>query len=198
MKLIIASNNAHKVKEIKRIVEPFFPEICTMKEAGLSLEVEENGTTFQENAVKKAEETLLAATGFDAALADDSGLIVDALNGAPGVYSARYAGTGHNDAQNNAKLLENMENVPEEQRTCRFACAIALARRGKPTLCVLGTCEGRLLRAPRGENGFGYDPLFFYEPAGCSFAELPGEEKDRVSHRSNALHKMEALLQQER
>lgn len=120
MRLIIASNNAHKVREIRQIVGKYFTDMSTLRDAGLSIDVVEDGTTFQENAIKKAEEVLAAASGFDAALADDSGLIVDALNGAPGVYSARYAGEGHNDADNNRKLMEDMKNVPDELRSCRL------------------------------------------------------------------------------
>lgn len=197
MKLIIASNNNHKVREIKEILENHFTDICSQKEAGVVLEVVEDGSTFQENAIKKAEQTLLQAKEFDAALADDSGLIVDALDGAPGVYSARFAGEEHDDAANNRKLLEMMQDVPEEQRTCRFASAVALARRGKETLCVMGYCEGKLLRENHGENGFGYDPLFYYEPAKKSFAELSAEEKNHVSHRRCALERLQALLEKE-
>jgi len=198
MKLILATNNAHKMREIKQIMGEYFPVIRTMEEAGLALEIVEDGDTFCANAVKKAEETLAAAPGFDAALADDSGLSVDALNGAPGVYSARYAGSGHDDEANNQKLLQDMRDIPEERRSCRFTSAVALARRGRPTLCVTGSCEGRLLFAPRGENGFGYDPLFFYEPLGRSFAELTAEEKNGVSHRKRALEKLKGELEKER
>lgn len=194
MKLIIASNNAHKVVEIRQILGKNFPEMYTLKDAGLDIDVVEDGTTFAQNAMKKAEE-VLAASGFPAALADDSGLIVDALNGAPGVYSARYAGEQHNDADNNFKLMADMETVPDDLRTCRFASAIALARLGKPTLVVTGYCEGMLLRAPRGSNGFGYDPYFFYVPFGKSFAELDPEEKNNVSHRRRALELLEAELE---
>ncbi len=197
MKLIIASNNAHKMREIKEIMGEYFPSISTLKEAGITIEVVEDGDTFRANAIKKAEETLAAAPGFDAALADDSGLAVDALHGAPGVYSARYAGEGHNDLANNQKLLKDMQHVPEAERSCRFVSAVALARRGLPTLCVTGACKGRLLFAPQGENGFGYDPLFLYEPLGRSFAELTAEEKNGVSHRKRALEALKGLLVQE-
>ena len=183
MKLIIASNNAHKVVEIRQILKDYFTDICTLREAGIDIDVVEDGATFTENAIKKAEEVLSAAAGFDAALADDSGLMVDALNGAPGVYSARYAGEGHDDAANNAKLMADMAGVPDGQRTCRFVSAVALARRNLPTLTATGSCEGTLLREPRGQNGFGYDPYFFYEPSQKSFAELSAEEKNAVSHR---------------
>ena len=174
-----------------------FPEMLTLKEAGLSINVEETGTTFEQNAALKAE-AVLAASGFDAALADDSGLAVDALHGAPGVYSARYAGEGHNDAENNAKLMADTADVPDEQRTCRFVCAAALARRNRPTLVATGVCEGTLLSAPRGENGFGYDPYFYYAPFHKSFAELSAGEKNSVSHRRRALEALKALLAAEK
>ena len=198
MRLIIASNNAHKVREIRQIVGRYFSDMSTLREAGLEIDVLEDGETFQENAVKKAEEVLAAAPGFDAALADDSGLMVDALGGAPGVHSARYAGEGHNDAENNRKLMADMRDVPDGQRSCRFASAIALARRGKATLTVIGYAEGTLLRESRGQNGFGYDPYFLYPPLGKTFAELSAEEKNAVSHRSRSLALLEQALEAER
>ena len=194
MKLIIASNNAHKVVEIRQILKDYFTDICTLREAGIDIDVVEDGATFTENAIKKAEEVLSAAAGFDAALADDSGLMVDALNGAPGVYSARYAGEGHDDAANNAKLMADMAGVPDGQRACRFVSAVALARRNRPTLTATGSCEGTLLYEPRGQIGFGFDPYFFYEPAQKSFAELSAEEKNAVSHRKRSLEALKALL----
>ncbi len=197
MRLIIASNNAHKIREIKEIIGAYYPDIFSQREAGLALDVEEDGDTFEANAIKKAEETLLAAKGFDAALADDSGLVVDALNGEPGVYSARYAGEGHDDKANNAKLLENMRAIPKEARTCRFVSAVALARRGEPTICVRGACEGTLLFAEQGAAGFGYDPLFWYEPAQKTFAEMSAEEKNAISHRRCALENLKDLLAHE-
>ena len=197
MKLIIASNNAHKMREINEILGAEFPDMVTLKQAGLTIDVVEDGDTFQANAIKKAEEVRIAS-GFPAALADDSGLIVDALGGAPGVYSARYAGEGHNDADNNAKLMRDMVGVPTEQRTCRFASAVALAREGKETICVMGYAEGILLTEARGSNGFGYDPYFFYPPLNKSFAELSAEEKNTVSHRKHALEALLTILRQEK
>lgn len=197
MKLIIATNNAHKAQEIRQILADSFSALDTLREAGLAIEVVEDGATFAENAVKKAEQVLAAALGYDAALSDDSGLAVDALGGAPGVYSARYAGPQHDDADNNRKLMADMAGVPDGQRGCRFVCAVALARRGRPTVTAEGACEGVLLRAPRGENGFGYDPYFYYPPAGRTFAELTGEAKNAVSHRRRALESLRALLAQE-
>lgn len=197
MKLILASNNAHKLREIFEILGSEFPDMATMKQAGLDIDVVEDGDTFQANAVKKAEE-VLKASGFPAALADDSGLIVDALGGAPGVFSARYAGEGHDDAANNHKLMKDMADIPWERRTCRFASAVALARAGRETVCVLGTVEGMLLTEPRGSNGFGYDPYFFYPPFQKSFAELSAEEKNTVSHRKRALETLLEILRREK
>lgn len=196
MKLLIASNNAHKVREIEEILSDYFDEMVTLREAGLVIDVVEDGKTFRENAVKKAMETL-EKSGFDAALADDSGLCVDALDGAPGVYSARYAGEGHDDTANNDLLMERMKAVPDEQRTCRFVSCIALARKGRPVLVAEGKAEGMLLRAPAGENGFGYDPYFFYPPFSKSFAELTAQEKNSVSHRRAALDTLRKALDEE-
>lgn len=197
MKLIIASNNAHKVTEIKAILGDYYEEILSLRDAGIEIDVEEDADTFEGNALKKASE-IFDAVDADAVLSDDSGLEVDALGGAPGVYSARYAGEGHDDAANNAKILENMKDVAEEKRTCRFVSAVALVRRDKQPVVVRGTVEGVLLRAPQGENGFGYDPLFFYEPFNKSFAELTAAEKNTVSHRKNALEALRAVLEQEK
>ena len=188
MKLLLATNNAHKAREIREILGDSISELYTMKEAGIDLDVEENGTTFRENALKKANETLAVALDrFDAVLADDSGLCVDALNGAPGVYSARFSGEAHNDAANNAHLIELLKDVPQERRTARFCCCVALARKNAEPIVVQGEVEGTILFAPRGENGFGYDPFFYYQPFEKSFAELSADEKNAVSHRKRAL-----------
>ena len=195
MKLLLATNNAHKAQEIREILETSFSEILTMREAGIELEVEENGTTFRENALKKAEETLAyAGDRFDAVLADDSGLCVDALDGAPGVYSARFSGEGHNDAANNSKLVSLLCDVPDDKRTARFCCCIALARKNMDPIVVQGEVEGTILHEARGENGFGYDPFFYYAPFGKSFAELSAAEKNAVSHRRRALNLLREAL----
>lgn len=193
MKLIIATNNAHKTAEIKAILGGYFDEILSLCEAGLTIDVVEDGATFEENALKKALE-VLALADADAALSDDSGLAVDALGGAPGVYSARYAGEGHDDEANNDKLLAAMAGVPEEARGCRFVSAVALARRGKKPLVCRGEVEGVLLNARMGENGFGYDPLFYYPPLDKSFAQMSAEEKNGVSHRKRALTALRGAL----
>lgn len=193
MKLIIASNNEHKIKEIKEILGDEFSEVLSMKEAGIDLDVLEDGKTFEENAAKKAH-AVLSSSDADAALADDSGLIVDALNGAPGIYSARFAGDEHNDVKNNEKLLKLMENIDDDVRTARFACAMVLARPNMKDMISVGFCEGKILREEIGDNGFGYDPLFFHEGYGRSFAELTSEEKNKVSHRRIALNGLKDQL----
>lgn len=189
MKLIIASNNAHKVSEIKAILGCFYDEILSLREAGIDIDVVEDADTFEGNALKKARE-VFAVADADAVLSDDSGLMVDALGGAPGVYSARYAGEGHDDAANNAKLLDALKDVPGEKRTARFRTSVALIRRGMPAVTADGSVEGVILRSPQGENGFGYDPLFYYEPLKKSFAQLTPEEKNSVSHRRRALESL--------
>ena len=195
MKLLIATNNAHKAREIREILGDSFTELLTMREAGVELEVEEDGTTFQENALKKAQETLaFVQDRFDAVLADDSGLCVDALDGAPGVYSARFSGEAHNDAANNARLISLLKDVPDEKRTARFCCCVALARKNREPIVVLGEVNGTILHESRGENGFGYDPYFFYAPLNKSFAELTAMEKNSVSHRKRALLKLKEAL----
>lgn len=194
--LLIASNNAHKAAEIKAILGGCFDDIATMREMGIEADVIEDGSTFMENAAKKAHE-ILELSGAYAVLADDSGLMVDALDGAPGVYSARFSGEGHNDQANNSKLLELMREVPQPQRTCRFVTALVLSRKGMEDVCSLGTVEGELLYEPRGENGFGYDPLFYYPEFDKTFAELSAEEKNSVSHRKRALAALLEKLNQQ-
>ena len=189
MKLIIASNNAHKVSEIKAILGCFYDEILSLREAGIDMDVVEDANTFEGNALKKARE-VFAVADADAVLSDDSGLMVDALGGAPGVYSARYAGEGHDDAANNAKLLDALKDVPGEKRTARFRTSVAPIRRGMPAVTADGSVEGVILHSPQGENGFGYDPLFYYEPLKKSFAQLTPEEKNSVSHRRRALESL--------
>ncbi len=189
MKLIIASNNAHKVSEIKAILGCFYDKILSLREAGIDMDVVEDANAFEGNALKKARE-VFAVADADAVLSDDSGLMVDALGGAPGVYSARYAGEGHDDAANNAKLLDALRDVPDEKRTARFCTSVALIRKGMPAVTANGSVEGRILRSSQGENGFGYDPLFYYEPLKKSFAQLTPEEKNSVSHRRRALESL--------
>ena len=193
MKLILASNNKGKVVEFREILAGTGIEVIPQREAGCDFEVDETGETFEENAFLKAE-AAMKATGLPA-VSDDSGLEVDALGGAPGVYSARYAGDHGNDQANNDLLLQNMRGVTN--RACRFVCAMALALPGESTRVVRGECPGELLEQRAGEGGFGYDPIFFFPPAGKTSAELTPEEKNAVSHRGKALRKMVAILEKE-
>lgn len=189
-KLILASNNAHKIQELSVMLGGKY-DVLSMRDAGFADEIIENGKTFEENARIKAE-TVMHATGY-LTLADDSGLSVDALDGAPGVHSARYAGEQHNDADNNALLMRNMQNVPDEARTARFVSCIAIVSPFKPTQIVRGECPGRITRAPRGSGNFGYDPYFEYEN-GLTFAEMEGAAKNAVSHRARAMEQALKLL----
>ena len=189
--LVLASNNAHKIRELSELLDDRF-RMISMREAGFAEEIEENGQTFEENAVLKAR-AVAKATGL-CALADDSGLSVDALDGAPGVLSARFAGAHGDDRANNALLIEKMADVPAEDRTAQFVCAMALALPNGDIRTVEGTCPGVITFSPRGEGGFGYDPYFEYL-SGETFAEMPAEEKNRVSHRANAMRAMLPLLE---
>ena len=193
MKLLIASNNAGKLREFKEILSAYYSEILTPRDLALSLEVEENGRTFEENALIKAR-AFAKAAHMDA-MADDSGLCVDALDGAPGVYSARYAGDHGDDDANNQLLLKNLIGVPDEKRTARFVCCIALVKEDGTEKTTQAASEGRILRAPIGEGGFGYDCLFYCEQYGRSYAQLTPEEKNAISHRGKALLQMRALME---
>lgn len=195
MKVVVATRNRHKLEEFARILIPMGYELAGQEEVCPGIEVEENGSTFLENARKKAEE-IFRRTGLPT-VADDSGLCVDALGGAPGVHSARYAddqGEGHDDKANNRKLIEKLSDVPMEKRTARFVCAICFVVSEGETVECEGFCEGHIAFSEQGQNNFGYDPLFLVE-GGRSFAELSGEEKDRISHRGNALRKLQKLLE---
>ncbi|WP_456380803.1 XTP/dITP diphosphatase [Thiolapillus sp.] len=190
-RIILASNNPGKVREIGQLLASQDMEVLPQSAFGIT-EVEETGLTFVENAILKARNAALHS-GLPA-IADDSGLEVDALKGAPGIYSARFAGPGASDADNNRKLLAELENVPEEQRTARFQCLLVYMRHENdpvPIICQ-GTWEGRILRHPQGDNGFGYDPLFFVPEKNHSAAGLPAEVKNSMSHRGKAL---QCLLQ---
>ena len=195
MKLVIASNNKNKVREIKEILGDRFDAVIPMREAGIELDVVEDADSFMGNARKKAVEAA-ALLPDDAVLADDSGLCVDALGGAPGVYSARYAGEGHDDAANRKKLLEELSDVPFSERNAHFACAMVLIRPGCGEINAYGRVDGKILFEERGENGFGYDSLFLYEPENLSFAEIDAERKNAVSHRRNALMLVLAALKE--
>ena len=195
MRLVIASNNKNKVREIKEILGDRFDAVIPMREAGIELDVVEDADSFMGNARKKAVEAA-ALLPDDAVLADDSGLCVDALGGAPGAYSARYAGEGHDDAANRKKLLEELSDVPFSERNAHFACAMVLIRPGCGEINAYGRVDGKILFEERGENGFGYDSLFLYEPENLSFAEIDAERKNAVSHRRNALMLVLAALKE--
>lgn len=191
MKILIATHNKHKLTEMARILEPMGYEVVTDTDIGISLtEVEENGKTFLENARIKSESGC-KESGLPC-IADDSGLCVDALNGEPGVYSARYSGEHGDDAANNEKLLFNLKDVADENRTARFVCAICVSFPDGSEIIAEGACEGKIGYEYRGNNGFGYDPLFMVGDK--SFAEFSAEQKDAVSHRGNALKKLKELL----
>ena len=189
--VVIATKNKGKAKDFEALFHPFGYEVVTMFEVAPDLEIEETGTTFEENAILKAE-TLANLLG-KIVIADDSGLMVDALNGEPGVYSARYAGD-HDDEANMVKLLANMKDVPEEKRTARFCCALAIAGPNMETKTVFGTCEGVIAHEKKGTNGFGYDPVFYVPALEKHMAELTADEKGAISHRGNAIRKLALQL----
>ena len=194
MKVVLASNNPGKLRELDAVLRPMGWELVAQGDLGVP-EAEETGTTFEANALLKARHAA-ACTGL-AALADDSGIEVDALDGRPGVYSARYAGPQCDDEANNRLLLQELEGVPEEQRSARYQCVIALVRTAEDPdpLIARGAWEGRILEAPQGHNGFGYDPLFYVPTHGCASAELEPDVKNALSHRGAALRALVERLQ---
>ena len=194
MKLILASNNAHKLVEIRAILGSEFDEILSMREAGIVHETVEDGSTFLENAEKKARE-IMEISGC-CALADDSGLCVDALGGAPGIYSARYAGEHGDDKANNRKLLRELEGV--EDRSAHFTCAMVLVRPDGSVVRAEGRMDGVIAYEEVGENGFGYDPLFYLPERGITNGQLSPEEKNAISHRAKALHALVKKLREEK
>ncbi len=191
--LVLASGNKGKIAELQHLLDGMDIQVHSMKEYPEIGEIVEDGSTFAENALKKAR-TVCAATG-QAALADDSGLMVDYLDGAPGIYSARFAGEGHDDAANNAKVLDLMQGVPDEQRGAQFFCAIALVLPDGREYTVEGFCRGTLLHELQGEGGFGYDPLFYVADLQKTFAELSMEEKNAISHRGKANGKAVEIIE---
>ncbi|MBO5938282.1 MAG: RdgB/HAM1 family non-canonical purine NTP pyrophosphatase [Clostridia bacterium] len=195
MKIVLASKNAHKIQEWNATLGKFVDgvEILSLDDIGFEGEIEEDGTTFEENAFLKA--SAAAKLGYFS-IGEDSGLSVNALGGAPGIYSARYAGEHGNDAANNALLLKNLAD--KDDRSASFVCTIALIDPKEPTegLYFRGETEGEILHEARGKGGFGYDPLFFYEPMGLSFSEMSSEQKNSISHRGKAIEKLAEYLKQ--
>ena len=191
-KVIFATGNEGKMREVRMILGDLGIQVISMKEAGVTAEAEENGTTFEENAIIKAKE-IMEKTG-EIVLADDSGLEVDALGGEPGIYSARYMGENTDYHIKNANLIQRLDGVPDEQRTARFVCAIAAAFPDGRVETVRGTMEGRIGYEEKGANGFGYDPIFFLPEYGCTSAELSMEEKNKISHRGKALQAIKEEL----
>ena len=192
-KLIFATGNEGKMREVRMILGDLGAEILSLKEAGIQAEAEENGTTFEENAVIKAKE-IMEKTGA-LVLADDSGLEVDALNGEPGIYSARYMGHETSYHIKNKNLIERLEGKTGEERSARFVCAIAACFPDGRVLTTRGTMEGQIGYEEKGENGFGYDPIFYLPEYQCYSGELPLEEKNKLSHRGKALRLMKEQLE---
>ena len=188
MKLILVTNNQNKLREFREVLSPYGFEVISQHEAGIDIEVEETGNTFEENACLKAKAV------YDIAklpvIADDSGLQIDFLNGAPGVFSARYAEPGHRCE----RVLSEMDGVPDDKRTARFNCTIVFIDENGGKFCAVGTCEGKIGYEKRGTNGFGYDPIFMMGDK--SFAELSADEKNSVSHRGNAIRVLERHLEE--
>ncbi|MEI1422425.1 XTP/dITP diphosphatase [Bacillus cabrialesii] len=190
---IIATHNPGKVKEFKEILEPKGYDVKSLAEIGFTEEIEETGHTFEENAILKAEAVAKAVNKM--VIADDSGLSIDNLGGKPGVYSARYAGEQKDDQANIDKVLSELKGIEKEQRTARFRCALAVSIPGEETKTVEGHVEGYIAEEPRGEYGFGYDPIFIVKDKDKTMAELTSDEKNKISHRADALKKLSKLLE---
>ncbi len=193
-KIIFATGNENKMKEIRMILSDLGMPIVSMKEAGIDADIVEDGTTFEENALIKATE-IAKLTENCIVLADDSGLEIDYLNKEPGIYSARYAGENTSYDIKNNLLLSRLEGVPDEKRTARFVCAVAAAFPDGTTEVVRGTIEGRIAHEIVGENGFGYDPIFYVPEYGCTTGEMDPEKKNELSHRGKALRAMRLILE---
>lgn len=193
-KIIFATGNEEKMREIREILASLPVEVLSMKEAGIQANIIEDGKTFEENAVIKAK--AIAQLSEEIVLADDSGLVIDYLNGEPGIYSARYMGEDTSYRIKNGNLIQRLEGVPDEERTARFVCAIAAAFPDGTVLTTEGTVEGRIGYEEKGENGFGYDPIFYLPEYGCTTAQLTEEKKNEISHRGKALRKMVEKLRE--
>lgn len=196
MKLVLASNNAHKLEEMRAILSALRMEVVSQREIGLSIEPDESGETFEENSYIKAK-TIMDVCGLPT-IADDSGLMVDALNGAPGVYSARFGGEKcKTDRDRLEYLLEQMKTVPDEERGAKFVSVITMLTSDGKKITARGECHGIILRQAQGENGFGYDPVFFVPEKNCSFAQLSSAEKNQISHRAKALAAFAEIIRRE-
>jgi XTP/dITP diphosphohydrolase len=191
--IVIATKNKGKAKEFENLFSKYDFTVKTLLDFPEINDVEETGSTFEENAILKAE--AVAKELNRSVISDDSGLIVDALNGRPGIYSARYAGEEKSDEANIDKVLEELQDVPKEKKSARFYCALAVAVPGRQTYTVYGTCEGEILNERRGTNGFGYDPIFYVNEKNCAMAELSSDEKNSISHRAKALEKLEQQIE---
>lgn len=193
MKLVLASNNAHKLEELQVILSKLGMEVVPQRELNINIELDENGTTFEENSYIKAK-TIMDACGLPT-IADDSGLMVEALGGEPGVYSARYGGEQNKSDRDRLNyLLSKMRG--EENRRAKFVCVITMLTPEGGKLVARGECPGVILDAPQGNNGFGYDPVFYVQEAGCTFAQLPSAEKNRISHRARVLEQFAQMVKE--
>lgn len=195
MRVVLASQNRHKLTEIQAILAQYDMELVLQSDLGVRIDVEENGSTFEENSELKAR-AVMEATGLSA-IADDSGLCVDVLDGAPGIYSARYGAPDCvTDRDRLIYLLQNMRGVRSEERTARFVCVITLLYPDGRKLVARGSCEGMIAFEPSGEGGFGYDPVFYVPSQGCTFAQMGADRKNSISHRANALLRLEQMLEE--
>jgi XTP/dITP diphosphohydrolase len=194
MRIIFATGNKGKMREIREILADIGYDILSMKEAGISTDIAEDGKTFEDNALIKARAVAKLAEDGDIVLADDSGLCIDFLNGEPGVYSARFMGEDTPYDVKNAELLRRLDGVPKEKRTARFVCAIAAVFPDGRSIVTRGTIEGYIGEKPAGTNGFGYDPIFYVDEYNCSTAEMSEEQKNEISHRGKALRAMRERL----
>jgi XTP/dITP diphosphohydrolase len=193
MKIVFATGNADKVREIREIFQDLDAEVVTMADEGIEMEIEENGKSFRENAIIKAKAVATRTSAI--VMADDSGLVIDALHGEPGIYSARYMGRNTPYSQKNHNLISRLRGVAEEKRTARFVCAIAAVLPDGRVVTTEGKMEGHIGYEEKGENGFGYDPIFYLPEFQCYSAELSPEQKNEISHRGKALRAMRAKLQ---
>lgn len=193
-RIIFATGNAHKMEEIREILDDLDMEVLSMKDAGIKADIVEDGKSFEENALIKARAVFELSGGKDIVLADDSGLEIDYLNKEPGIYSARYMGEDTSYRIKNANLISRLENVADEERTARFVCAVAAVFPGGRQEICIGTFEGRIACQESGENGFGYDPIFYLPDYGCTSAQLDPREKNRISHRGKALRQIRDMI----